>query len=49
MEADKLKELNGDAEKEQMKSDLAIQAAVDMITDAAVEVEAAKEEEKTEE
>ena len=49
MEADKLKELLGDAEKEQMKSDLAIQAAVDMITDAAVEVEAAKEEEKTEE
>ena len=49
MEADKLKELIGDAEKEQMKSDLAIQAAVDMITDAAVEVEAAKEEEKTEE
>ena len=43
MEADKLKELIGDAEKEQMKSDLAIQAAVDMITDAA------KEEEKTEE
>ena len=35
MEADKLKELIGDAEKEQMKSDLAIQAAVDMITDAA--------------
>lgn len=49
MEADKLKELIGDAEKEQMKSDLAIQAAVDMITDAAVEVEAAKEDEKTEE
>lgn len=49
MEADKLKELIGDAEKEQMKSDLAIQAAVDMITDAAVEVEVAKEEEKTEE
>ena len=49
MEADKLKELIGDAEKEQMKSDLAIQAAVDMITDAAVEVDAAKEEEKTEE
>ena len=49
MESDKLKELIGDAEKEQMKSDLAIQAAVDMITDAAVEVEAAKEEEKTEE
>ena len=49
MEADKLKELIGDSEKEQMKADLAIQAAVEMIADAAVEVEAAKEEEKTEE
>lgn len=43
MEADKLKELMGDAEKEQMKADLAIQAAVEMIADAAVEVEAAEE------
>lgn len=43
MEADKLKELMGDAEKEQMKADLAIQAAVEMIADAAVEVEAAAE------
>lgn len=42
MEADKLKELMGDAEKEQMKADLAIQAAVEMIADAAVEVEAAE-------
>lgn len=41
MEADKLKELMGDQEREQMKNDLAIQAAVEMITDAAVEVEAA--------
>ncbi len=38
MEADKLKEILGDAEKEQMKSDLAIQAAADMIVEAAVEV-----------
>lgn len=42
MEVDKLKELMGDAEKEQMKADLAIQAAVEMIADAAVEVEAAE-------
>jgi len=41
MELDKLKEVMGDYEKEQMKNDLAIQAAVEMITDAAVEVEAA--------
>ncbi len=33
----------GDAEKEQMKNDLAVQAAVDLIADAAVEVEAQKE------
>ncbi len=38
MEASKLKEILGDAEKEQMKSDLAIQAAADMIVEAAVEV-----------
>ncbi len=37
MEADKLKEIMGDYEKEQMKNDLAIQAAVDLITDAAKE------------
>lgn len=43
MEAGKLKELMGDYEKEQMKNDLAIQAAVDLITDAAVEVEAKAE------
>ncbi len=40
MEVEKLKELMGDYEKEQMKNDLAIQEAVDLITDAAVEVEA---------
>lgn len=39
MEADKLRELMGDYEKEQMKNDLAIQAAVDLITEAAKEVE----------
>ncbi len=38
METDKLKEIMGDYEKEQMKSDLAIQAAVELIADAAKEV-----------
>lgn len=38
LEADKLKELLSDVEKEQMKNDLAIQAAADMIVEAAVEV-----------
>lgn len=47
MEVEKLKEVMGDYEKEQMKNDLAIQTAVEMITEAAKEVEAA--EEKTEE
>ena len=48
MEFDKVNELIGEAEREQMKADLAIQAAVELIADAAVEVEA-KEEPKTEE
>ena len=37
MELDKIKEIMGDAEKEQMKSDLAVQAAVDMLVAEAVE------------
>lgn len=45
MEVEKLKELMGDYEKDQMKNDLAIQAAVELITDAAKEVEAAKDAE----
>ena len=44
MEVDKLKEIMGEQEREQMRNDLAIQAAVEMITDAAVEVEAAPAE-----
>lgn len=44
MEADKLKEMMGEAEIDQIKSDLAIQAAVDIVREAAKEVEAAKEE-----
>lgn len=38
MEADKLKELMGDYEKDQMRNDLAIQAAVELVTEAAKEV-----------
>ncbi|MDD2957426.1 MAG: trigger factor [Lachnospiraceae bacterium] len=38
MEADKLKELMGDYEKDQMKNDLAIQEAVEMIASAAKEI-----------
>ena len=38
MEADKLKEIMSGPEKEQMKEDLSIQAAVDLITDAAKEI-----------
>jgi len=38
MEMDKLKELMGDYEKEQIKKDLAIQEAVTLVTDAAKEI-----------
>lgn len=44
METEKLKEIMGDYEKEQMKNDLAIQAAVELITESAKEVEAAPAE-----
>ena len=37
MEADKLKEMMGDYEKDQMKKDLAVQEAVTLVSDAAVE------------
>ena len=37
MEADKLKEMIGDSEKENMKKDLAIQKAVDLIVEKAEE------------
>lgn len=40
MEIDKLKELLGDKEKEQIALDMAVQKAVDLIVDSAVEVEA---------
>ena len=44
MEVEKIKEIMDSYAKEQMKNDLAIQAAVEMITEAAKEVEAAKAE-----
>ena len=37
MELDKVKELLGDREKEAIKMDLAVQKAVDFVTDAAIE------------
>lgn len=37
MEADKLKELMGDSEKDQIKQDIAVQEAVTLLADAAVE------------
>ncbi|MBS5214457.1 MAG: trigger factor [Clostridiales bacterium] len=48
MEAAKLKEMMSDRDKEQIKNDIAIQEAVKMITDAAKEVEAVKEEKEEE-
>lgn len=44
MELDKLKEMMGDAEKEQISQDIAVQKAVDLLVKEAVETEAAKEE-----
>lgn len=49
MEVDKIKEMIGDAEKEQIGKDLAVQKAVDFVVKNAVEVEPAKEEEDKEE
>ena len=46
MEANKLKELMGDYEKEQMKKDIAVQEAVTLVADAAKVTEVV---EKTEE
>ena len=39
MELDKIKEMVGDKEKEQIKADIAVQKAVDFITEQAKEVE----------
>ena len=48
MEADKLKELLGDAEKNQMKEDLAVQEAVTFLADNAVETEEKAEDKEAE-
>lgn len=48
MEVGKLKELAGDKEAEIMRLDIAVRKAVDLVRDAAVEVEAKKEEESHE-
>ena len=45
MEADKIREAIGENGLEQMKKDMAVQKAVTVIADAAVEVEAAKDAE----
>lgn len=44
MEVDKIKEMIGDAEKEQISQDLAVQKAVDFVVKNAVEVEPEEEE-----
>ena len=41
--ADKLKEMLGDAEKEQMKKDMAVQEAVTILAESAKEVEKTEE------
>lgn len=46
MEADKLKEMAGDAEKEQISKDVAVQKAVDLLVKEAVEIEASNKEEE---
>ena len=47
-EVDKIKEMLGDAEKEQISQDIAVQKAVDFLVKEAVEVEAAAAEEEKE-
>lgn len=48
MELDKLKEYMGEEEKESMKKDLAVQKAMDLLVENAIEVETKKEEESKE-
>ena len=43
MEVEKLKELMGDAEKEQMKKDIAVQEAVTLVAESAKVVEKKEE------
>ena len=46
MEADKLKEMAGEAEKEQISKDVAVQKAVDLLVKEAVEIEASDKAEE---
>ena len=46
MEPDKLRELMGEYELDQIRNDLLIQAAVKLVTDLAVEKEASEEAEE---
>ena len=48
MEADKLKEIMGDAEKEQIKLDISVRKAVELVASKAVEKAPEKEESKAE-
>ena len=48
MEKDKLKEILGDAEKDQMREDLAVQEAVTFLADNAVETEEKEEDQAAE-
>lgn len=48
MEKDKLKEILGDAEKDQMREDLAVQEAVTLLADNAVETEEKEEDQAAE-
>ena len=48
MEADKLKSFMGEEEMKAMKKDMAVQKAIDLLTETAVEVEKAEEKEETE-
>ncbi|NMB42963.1 MAG: trigger factor [Clostridiales bacterium] len=49
MEADKVREMLGEEEEKQMKEDMAVQRAVDLVVDAAVEVEVVEEAKEVDE
>ena len=48
MEADKIKEMFGDAENKQLSEDIAVQKAVDFLVKESVEVEPKEEKEEKE-
>ena len=49
MELDKINEMIGESEKEQMRLDISVQKAIDLVVEASVEVEVVEEVEITEE